>query len=246
MRQPLPRIGPITGRTDDIIKVRGVMLSPAQVDTVLSRVDGAGPEYQIHVERRGGGRERVTVRFETSDLDLEGEVVTGYVAWSGSTSTLRQRLPDPYPAPPARRSASSTGGEPASTHHRGGRCPGSSPPPPVPSCGRGGGGGTGRPCPRRHHRPHAGCADGPNPHLVQERRQRHSATPTGSPRAGRDTPGDHLLVVDDVAVTGATLRTAVEALTPRAATTLVIIGRADLVAFPEIDMCVTWAWNHVG
>lgn len=59
-------------------------------------------------------------------------------------------------------------------------------------------------------------------------------------------PGDHLLVVDDVAVTGATLRTAVEALTPRAATTLVIIGRADLVAFPEIDMCVTWAWNHVG
>ena len=71
---PYPRIGPITGRTDDIIKVRGVMLSPAQVDTVLSQVDGAGPEYQIHVERREAGRERVTVRFETPDPDLEGEV----------------------------------------------------------------------------------------------------------------------------------------------------------------------------
>ena len=71
---PYPRIGPITGRTDDIVKVRGVMLSPAQVDTVLSQVDGAGPEYQIRVTRREGGREHVAVVFETSDPGLEGEV----------------------------------------------------------------------------------------------------------------------------------------------------------------------------
>lgn len=71
---PYPRIGPITGRTDDVVKVRGVMLSPAQVDTVLSQVDGAGPEYQIHLARLEGGREHVTVRFETPDPDLRGEV----------------------------------------------------------------------------------------------------------------------------------------------------------------------------
>lgn len=74
---PFPRIGPITGRTDDMIKVRGVMLSPAQIDTVLSGIDGAGPEYRIHVTRGPGGREEVAVRFESADPLLEGEVAEG-------------------------------------------------------------------------------------------------------------------------------------------------------------------------
>ena len=56
-------------------------------------------------------------------------------------------------------------------------------------------------------------------------------------------PGDRLLVVDDVAVTGATLNKAVQVLSPRAVTTLVMIGRADLVAFPEVRGCATWIWK---
>ena len=55
-------------------------------------------------------------------------------------------------------------------------------------------------------------------------------------------PGGRLLVVDDVSVTGATLRKATQTLSPRAATTLVMIGQADLVAFPEINSCVRWEW----
>lgn len=74
---PYPRIGSITGRTDDIIKVRGVMFSPAQVDTVLAGIDGAGPEYRIHVSRGRDGREEVAVRFESSDPVLEGDVADG-------------------------------------------------------------------------------------------------------------------------------------------------------------------------
>ena len=56
-------------------------------------------------------------------------------------------------------------------------------------------------------------------------------------------PGEHLLVVDDVSVTGATLRAAARALAPRTTTTLVMIGQADMVAFPEIHGCVTWTWK---
>ena len=71
---PYPRIGRITGRTDDTVKVRGVMLSPAQIDTVLSAVEGAGPEYQIHIARGADGRDAVTVRYEAQDPSLSTEV----------------------------------------------------------------------------------------------------------------------------------------------------------------------------
>jgi phenylacetate-CoA ligase len=48
---PHPRIAHLTGRTDDMVKVRGVAIFPAMVDTILHRVDGVGPEYQLHVRR---------------------------------------------------------------------------------------------------------------------------------------------------------------------------------------------------
>lgn len=48
---PHPRIAHLTGRTDDMVKVRGVSVFPAQVDTILHRIEGVGPEYQLHVRR---------------------------------------------------------------------------------------------------------------------------------------------------------------------------------------------------
>jgi hypoxanthine phosphoribosyltransferase len=53
----------------------------------------------------------------------------------------------------------------------------------------------------------------------------------------------HVLVVDDVSVTGATLRSAAAALGGLTISTLVLKGDADLVAFPEIETCVTWPWT---
>ncbi len=61
---PFPRIGRILGRTDDMVKVRGVAIYPAQVDSVLSTVEGVGPEYQIHISRPDGRRDRLVVRVE--------------------------------------------------------------------------------------------------------------------------------------------------------------------------------------
>ncbi|MHB1510981.1 MAG: phenylacetate--CoA ligase family protein [Acidimicrobiales bacterium] len=61
---PYPRIGRLMGRTDDMVKVRGVAVFPAQVDSVLSSIPGIGPEYQVHVSRTSDLRDRFVVRVE--------------------------------------------------------------------------------------------------------------------------------------------------------------------------------------
>ncbi|MEJ2357907.1 MAG: phosphoribosyltransferase [Deinococcales bacterium] len=56
-------------------------------------------------------------------------------------------------------------------------------------------------------------------------------------------PGSRVLLVDEVSVTGATLEAARALFPGQLVTTLVLKGRADLVAFPEIDTCVAWPWK---
>ena len=45
------RMGRITGRTDDMIVVRGVNVFPSQIETVLVKTPGASPHYLLIVER---------------------------------------------------------------------------------------------------------------------------------------------------------------------------------------------------
>ncbi len=54
--------------------------------------------------------------------------------------------------------------------------------------------------------------------------------------------GARVLLVDDVAVTGATLAKARELLPGYAITTFALKGRADIVLFPEVRQCVHWPW----
>jgi len=63
---PYPRIDRLKGRSDDMFKVRGVAVYPAQIDTVLSNVRGLGSEYQVVLSREGG-RDRFLVRVEAED-----------------------------------------------------------------------------------------------------------------------------------------------------------------------------------
>ncbi|MCT2582125.1 phenylacetate--CoA ligase family protein [Actinophytocola gossypii] len=71
---PYPRIGRIRGRSDDQIKVRGVIFLPMQVDTVLADLEGVGPEFQAHVDRDAAGRDSLTVRVEADDRSVAGEL----------------------------------------------------------------------------------------------------------------------------------------------------------------------------
>ena len=64
-----PRIDILTGRTDDMSKVKGCNMFPAQIEEVLQFTDGASSEYQVMIEAVNG-RDVLTVLFETA---LEGE-----------------------------------------------------------------------------------------------------------------------------------------------------------------------------
>ena len=71
---PYPRIDRISGRSDDMFKVRGVQVYPAQIDTALSGIPGLSSEYQVVLSREAG-RERFLVRVEAEpERDVE-EVV---------------------------------------------------------------------------------------------------------------------------------------------------------------------------
>jgi len=69
---PYPRIARITGRSDDMFKVRGVQVYPALIDTVLSGIGGLGSEYQV-VLTREGGRDQFLVRVEGEVEEVPAE-----------------------------------------------------------------------------------------------------------------------------------------------------------------------------
>lgn len=61
-----PRIDTLIGRTDDMIKVKGVNIFPAQIDEILREVDGTSSEYQVMIDHLNG-KDIMTLFFETSD-----------------------------------------------------------------------------------------------------------------------------------------------------------------------------------
>ena len=70
--RPEPRIDTLIGRSDDMVKVRGVILYPSRVDELLSTIDGVSSEYQIMIDHLNG-RDILRLFFETAITD-EGEV----------------------------------------------------------------------------------------------------------------------------------------------------------------------------
>ena len=74
-----PRIDIITGRTDDMVKVKGVNMFPAQFEEILAFVDGASSEYQIMIDHLNG-RDILTFFFETEATGEEKEKVEKQLA----------------------------------------------------------------------------------------------------------------------------------------------------------------------
>ena len=64
-RRGMPAIGRIIGRSDDMLKVRGVLVFPSQVEDVIAGTPGTVKEaWQIYVDTVGGTPESVTVAIE--------------------------------------------------------------------------------------------------------------------------------------------------------------------------------------
>ena len=62
---PYPRIDTLIGRTDDMIKVKGVNIFPSQIDELLSTIEGASSEYQVMIDHLGG-RDILTLFVEAN------------------------------------------------------------------------------------------------------------------------------------------------------------------------------------
>ena len=75
-----PRIDRIIGRTDDMVKVKGVNIYPGQIDEVLREVDGVSSEYQILIDHING-KDVMTLKVEynsdgdTYRSDIEDNIV---------------------------------------------------------------------------------------------------------------------------------------------------------------------------
>ena len=75
---PYPRHDRIIGRTDDMVKVKGVNIFPAQVDELLKTISGASSEYQLEIENYNG-RDVVSLRVE-SEPGIEKEQLERLIA----------------------------------------------------------------------------------------------------------------------------------------------------------------------
>ncbi len=69
----LVRMEKITGRTDDMLIIRGVNVFPSQVEHVLMSIKGVEPHYQIVVEREGN-LDTMTVQVEVSERIFSDEI----------------------------------------------------------------------------------------------------------------------------------------------------------------------------
>lgn len=67
---PYPRIDTLVGRTDDMIKVKGMNIFPSQIEESLQMVDGASSEYQVMIDHLNG-KDIMTIFFETPCADSE-------------------------------------------------------------------------------------------------------------------------------------------------------------------------------
>lgn len=71
----LVRMEKVTGRTDDMLIIRGVNVFPSQIEHVLMGTEGVEPHYRIVVNREGN-MDTMSVEVEVSDAIFSDEIKT--------------------------------------------------------------------------------------------------------------------------------------------------------------------------
>ena len=67
------RMENLSGRTDDMLKIRGVNVFPSQIEEALLGIDGIGPNYEIVVEKNGSS-DVLTIRVELDPAKMQDSV----------------------------------------------------------------------------------------------------------------------------------------------------------------------------
>jgi phenylacetate-CoA ligase len=65
-----PRIDRILGRSDDMIKIKGVNIYPGQIEDLLKETPGASSEYQIRLTRKEGRDQMLLIVEGETGIDL--------------------------------------------------------------------------------------------------------------------------------------------------------------------------------
>ncbi|MTV48817.1 AMP-binding protein [Heliobacillus mobilis] len=81
------RMRRVTGRSDDMLIIRGVNVFPSQIESVLMEFDGVAPHYLLVVERQGF-LDNLEVRVELA----EGSFTDVYRELESLTAAIRDRL----------------------------------------------------------------------------------------------------------------------------------------------------------
>ena len=89
---PYPRIDTLIGRTDDMLKVKGVNIFPSQIEEMLTGIEGASSEYQVMVDHLYG-KDILTLFVEanpgTNHYLLESEIAEQFKYKIGLTPVVK-------------------------------------------------------------------------------------------------------------------------------------------------------------
>lgn len=87
-----PRIDTILGRTDDMVKVKGVNIFPSQVDELLKIVEGASSEFQIMIDHING-KDLLTLFVEVEEgankYAVESQLMSEFKSRIGMTPIVK-------------------------------------------------------------------------------------------------------------------------------------------------------------
>lgn len=93
MYEPCPcgrtsaRMENLSGRTDDMLKIRGVNVFPSQIEEVLINTDGIGPNYEIVVDRKNHSD------ILSIQVEVEAEaMMDSYAALEKLDRSLREKM----------------------------------------------------------------------------------------------------------------------------------------------------------
>ncbi len=85
------RMNRVTGRSDDMLIIRGVNVFPSQIETVLMQSDGVTPHYQLVVDRKGS-LDVLTVMVEVGEKLFSDEVKRLQATEKSITKNIKELL----------------------------------------------------------------------------------------------------------------------------------------------------------
>jgi phenylacetate-CoA ligase len=85
------RMNRVTGRTDDMLIIRGVNVFPSQIERVLMEIEGVSPHYQLIVDRQGS-MDMLTVMVEVNEGLFSDEVKQLQAVQNKITKNIKEFL----------------------------------------------------------------------------------------------------------------------------------------------------------